>query len=96
MECSSCYDELCNFRLPHVPLRDILTEQEQIDILQEKLAKAETFIPSFVLADIRKDLNALQGRLLYFEDQLNRYMAPQKRKKLQKSTDGKEQGVTPV
>lgn len=96
LDCSSCYNEKCNRQFRAVPLSDILTEQEQIDMLRRELAKLKEIAPSYVLADIRKDLNNAIGEMRHFKGQFNEHITPQKKKKLQKPTEEKEEGVTQV
>lgn len=97
--CTGCFknvDDKCAWFFPWRSLREILTPDERIDMLEEKIASFKQLVPSYVLAEIRRDLNNTQGMLAHFQEQFNKHMEPQKRKKLQKATDEKEEGVTVV
>ena len=98
--CEGCpkrsIDDTCLWYHPPIPLSEILTPHERIDMLQVELDKAKRQAPSYVLADIRKDLNQVQGMLLHFQKQFNEHLAPQKRKKLEKPTNEGEEGVVEV
>lgn len=87
--CRSRDKSECRGQLPWVPLRDILTPEERMDLLEAWWEEIRYFTPSYVLAEIRKDLNSITGEIRHFEQQFTDHIAPDKRKKLQKQTKSK-------
>lgn len=85
---------------PRQTLLEILTLEERIDLLEDMFwplwEELNVRVPSQALRSIRKDLNQITGEIRHFENQFREHMESQKRKKLQKTTDENEAGVTEV
>ena len=98
--CFRCNGDTCTWHSPPMPLRDILTPHERIDMLAAKVttleAAAASTVPNVVLTHMRRELNNTKGMLLHFQTQFNEHIAPDKRKKLQKQAKKKEGGTVEV
>ncbi len=89
-ECPNCRDRKCYYDNPAVELSEILTPEERIDMLEEELDQVKLMAPSYVLADIRKDLNSLTGEFRHFENIFNEHTAPLKKKRIKEKGPKKD------
>lgn len=85
---------------PRLMLRELLRDNERLDMIEKLifplLEDIKTLVPIRALGSIRHDLTQITGEIRHFENQFREHMAPQKRRKFQKSTSEKDKGVTPV
>lgn len=86
--CENCpkrSGDKCFWFFPSKPLREILTQEERIDELENHLARYEdmvvSLVPSRVLAQIRKEFNQLKGEFISLTNKYNEHIDKSKKKK---------------
>lgn len=88
-DCEGCRynsDKHCTWTSTPVPLRDIITHEERLCILEEAFEDLRMNIPSRAFRELRKDMNNLQGQMIHLENKLNEHIdIPKKMKKKGKS-----------
>lgn len=80
-------DGKCSWYFPPKPLREILTPDERIDELEKVIASFE-WVPSRVLAQIRKEFNELKGITLNLQNKLNEHVDRSKKGKKKQPSEG--------
>jgi len=95
--CKGCRfntDEKCRWTGTPIPIRDILTHEERIYILEEAfvevLASLSLNIPSNAFSALRKSMDQIKGQVLHLEGKLNEHL--DRPKKERKKT--KEEGIS--
>lgn len=74
-------EDKCTYSLPPVPIRDILTPDERIDVLELLVKAYESVVPSRVLAQIRTEFNQLKGKLISLTNKYNEHIDRSKKKR---------------
>lgn len=87
-------NKTCTFHFPPTPISEILTPDERIDRLEGIIEGFQQWVPSHVLADIRKDLNQTKGLVLHVQNHLNEHIQMAKGKN--KKRNIKSKGVVEV
>ena len=87
--CEGCrhnMDEKCCWGTTAIPLRDILTLEERICILEEVFPSRRVNIPSRAFRSLRNDMNQLKGQMLHLEGKLNEHIDIPKKQLKKKGT----------
>lgn len=93
-DCAGCrnnMDEKCQWSGTPIPIRDILTHEERLCILEEAFEDLRMNIPSRAFRELRKDMNQLKGQIQHHENKLNEHIDQPKKEKKKKK--GKEEGL---
>ena len=70
-ECTNLYNKLCYARpLRPIPIVDILTNEERITILEDRLEEQSEYAPKKVIARVLKENEALKGEVLWLRNKL--------------------------
>lgn len=84
LECPYRRGSTCAVHQIPVPLKEIMTPDERIDLLEEEMARIRTIVPSYVLASLRQDLEQVKGELRHFAGIFNEAMEKQKKKRIKR------------
>lgn len=92
-DCEGCrhnVDEKCRWGTTDIPLRDILTHEERLCIIEDTLKELHQVIPTRAFSALRKSMDNLKGQMLHLEGKLNEHIDIPK-KQLRKK--GKSKGL---